>query len=182
MTSNMDMTNPIFQLYEAVRGARNSQGQLISEPFLQLPSRKDYPDYYHQISQPICLHQIKYEPHSVHMEHSTTLNSAGVCPTSVVSPPESDTALIHYLYKLLVVIYYEHELLGLREDLNDLYFQRLSMLAFSGYPSFIKDFHSNLTYSLLLPCFYSHYVTVLFTTRILVAFFQSQRHSCFLLI
>ncbi|XP_029990474.1 protein polybromo-1-like isoform X3 [Sphaeramia orbicularis] len=59
MTSNMDMSNPIFQLYEAVRGARNSQGQLISEPFLQLPSRKDYPDYYHQISQPICLLQIK---------------------------------------------------------------------------------------------------------------------------
>uniref|UniRef100_A0A8C2XC10 Protein polybromo-1 n=1 Tax=Cyclopterus lumpus TaxID=8103 RepID=A0A8C2XC10_CYCLU len=59
MTSNMDMNNPIFQLYEAVRGARNSQGQLISEPFLQLPSRKDYPDYYHQISQPICLLQIK---------------------------------------------------------------------------------------------------------------------------
>uniref|UniRef100_A0A8C4NV17 Protein polybromo-1 n=1 Tax=Dicentrarchus labrax TaxID=13489 RepID=A0A8C4NV17_DICLA len=59
MTSNMDMSNPIFQLYEAVRGARNSQGQLISEPFLQLPSRKDYPDYYHQITQPICLHLIK---------------------------------------------------------------------------------------------------------------------------
>lgn len=61
MTSNMDMSNPIFQLYEAVRGARNSQGQLISEPFLQLPSRKDYPDYYHQINQPICLLQIKYD-------------------------------------------------------------------------------------------------------------------------
>ncbi|XP_010775835.1 protein polybromo-1 isoform X3 [Notothenia coriiceps] len=59
MTFNMDMSNPIFQLYEAVRGARNSQGQLISEPFLQLPSRKDYPDYYHQINQPICLHLIK---------------------------------------------------------------------------------------------------------------------------
>uniref|UniRef100_UPI0037E82D4E protein polybromo-1-like isoform X1 n=1 Tax=Semicossyphus pulcher TaxID=241346 RepID=UPI0037E82D4E len=59
LTSNMDMSNPIFQLYEAVRGARNSQGQLISEPFLQLPSRKDYPDYFHQISHPICLHQIK---------------------------------------------------------------------------------------------------------------------------
>lgn len=61
MTSNMDMSNPIFQLYEAVRGARNSQGQLISEPFLQLPNRKDYPDYYHQITQPICLLQIKYD-------------------------------------------------------------------------------------------------------------------------
>ncbi|XP_043979164.1 protein polybromo-1-like isoform X5 [Gambusia affinis] len=59
MTSNIDMSNPIFQLYEAVRGARNSQGQLISEPFLQLPSRKDYPDYYQQINQPVCLHHIK---------------------------------------------------------------------------------------------------------------------------
>lgn len=55
----MDMNNPVFQLYEAVRGARNGQGQQISEPFLQLPSRKDYPDYYQQISQPICLLQIK---------------------------------------------------------------------------------------------------------------------------
>lgn len=60
VTSNMDMNNPIFQLYEAVRGARNSQGQLISEPFLQLPSRKDNPDYYHQISRPICLHMIRW--------------------------------------------------------------------------------------------------------------------------
>ncbi|XP_062316377.1 protein polybromo-1 [Osmerus eperlanus] len=57
--SNIDIANPIFQLYEAVRGARNSQGQLISEPFLQLPSRKDYPDYYQQISQPTCLLQIR---------------------------------------------------------------------------------------------------------------------------
>ncbi|XP_070967172.1 protein polybromo-1-like isoform X2 [Oncorhynchus clarkii lewisi] len=59
MHHSMDMSNPIFQLYEAVRGGRNSQGQLISEPFLQLPSRKDYPDYFQQISQPISLHQIR---------------------------------------------------------------------------------------------------------------------------
>ncbi|XP_072308340.1 protein polybromo-1-like isoform X3 [Eucyclogobius newberryi] len=59
MTFNMDMSNPIFQLYEAVRGARNAQGQLISEPFLHLPSRKDYPDYYQHISQPICLLHVK---------------------------------------------------------------------------------------------------------------------------
>ncbi|XP_060766963.1 protein polybromo-1 isoform X5 [Neoarius graeffei] len=57
--SNMDMSNPIFQMYEAIRGGRNSQGQLIAEPFLQLPSRKDYPDYYQQISQPISLQQIR---------------------------------------------------------------------------------------------------------------------------
>ncbi|XP_061640856.1 protein polybromo-1 isoform X2 [Phyllopteryx taeniolatus] len=59
LTTNIDMSNPIFQLYEAVRGARNNQGLLISEPFLELPSRKEYPDYYQQITQPLCLHQIK---------------------------------------------------------------------------------------------------------------------------
>ncbi|XP_061076620.1 protein polybromo-1 isoform X1 [Conger conger] len=57
--SSMDMSNPIFQMYEAVRGGRNSQGQLIAEPFLQLPSRKDYPDYFHQIKHPISLQQIR---------------------------------------------------------------------------------------------------------------------------
>uniref|UniRef100_A0A7N6BQ04 Protein polybromo-1 n=1 Tax=Anabas testudineus TaxID=64144 RepID=A0A7N6BQ04_ANATE len=51
--------NPIFQLYEAVRGARNNQGQVFSEPFQQLPSRKEYPDYYQQIKQPIALNQIR---------------------------------------------------------------------------------------------------------------------------
>ncbi|KAM4613548.1 polybromo 1, like isoform 2-T3 [Polymixia lowei] len=59
LSSSMDMGNPIFQLYEAVRGCRNSQGQLLSEPFLQLPSRREYPDYYQQIKQPVALQQIR---------------------------------------------------------------------------------------------------------------------------
>ncbi|KAJ8378965.1 hypothetical protein AAFF_G00232590 [Aldrovandia affinis] len=59
MQSCMDMSSPIFQLYEAVRGGRNSQGQLIAEPFLQLPSRKEYPDYYQQIKLPVSLQQIR---------------------------------------------------------------------------------------------------------------------------
>ncbi|XP_056129440.1 polybromo 1, like [Lampris incognitus] len=59
LSSSMDISNPIFQLYEAVRGGRNNQGQLLSEPFLQLPSRKEYPDYYQQIKQPVSLQQIR---------------------------------------------------------------------------------------------------------------------------
>ncbi|KAJ8259784.1 hypothetical protein GJAV_G00173420 [Gymnothorax javanicus] len=59
VNSSMDVSNPIFQLYEAIRGGRNSQGKLIAEPFLQLPSRKDYPDYFLQIKQPISLQQIR---------------------------------------------------------------------------------------------------------------------------
>ncbi|GAA6221916.1 protein polybromo-1-like [Lates japonicus] len=58
-SSSMEMSNPIFQLYEAVRGARNNQGQVFSEPFQQLPSRREYPDYYQQIKQPIALQQIR---------------------------------------------------------------------------------------------------------------------------
>uniref|UniRef100_A0A8D3E6I9 Protein polybromo-1 n=1 Tax=Scophthalmus maximus TaxID=52904 RepID=A0A8D3E6I9_SCOMX len=58
-SSSMEMSNPIFQLYEAVRGARNSQGQVFSEPFQHLPSRREYPDYYQQIKQPITLQQIR---------------------------------------------------------------------------------------------------------------------------
>lgn len=58
--SSMDVSNPIFQLYEAVRGSRNSQGQLLAEPFFQLPSRKDYPNYFQQITHPISLQQIRY--------------------------------------------------------------------------------------------------------------------------
>lgn len=97
MTSNMDMSNPIFQLYEAVRGARNSQGQLISEPFLQLPSRKDYPDYYQQISQPICLHQIKYEfTLSLETKHS----ALNIYPTVTLSPPVCSTALLCFYMRI----------------------------------------------------------------------------------
>ncbi|XP_040889763.1 polybromo 1, like isoform X5 [Toxotes jaculatrix] len=58
-SSSMEMSNPIFQLYEAVRGARNNQGQIFSEPFQHLPSRREYPDYYQQIKQPIALQQIR---------------------------------------------------------------------------------------------------------------------------
>ncbi|XP_030633030.1 polybromo 1, like [Chanos chanos] len=51
--------DPALQLYQSVRGARNTQGQLLAEPFLQLPSRREYPDYYQQIKHPISLQQIR---------------------------------------------------------------------------------------------------------------------------
>ncbi|KAL0191549.1 hypothetical protein M9458_014247, partial [Cirrhinus mrigala] len=51
--------DPIFLLYQSVRGARSVQGLLLAEPFLQLPARREYPDYYHQIKNPISLQQIR---------------------------------------------------------------------------------------------------------------------------
>uniref|UniRef100_A0A3B4B2Y4 Protein polybromo-1 n=1 Tax=Periophthalmus magnuspinnatus TaxID=409849 RepID=A0A3B4B2Y4_9GOBI len=58
-SSTMDAINPIFQLFETIRTARNSQGQAFSEPFQQLPSRREYPDYYQQIKHPISMTQIR---------------------------------------------------------------------------------------------------------------------------
>ncbi|XP_077308342.1 protein polybromo-1 isoform X11 [Lithobates pipiens] len=59
ITSFMDISSPLYQLYETVRSCRNNQGQLIAEPFFQLPSKKKYPDYFQQIKNPISLHQIR---------------------------------------------------------------------------------------------------------------------------
>ncbi|XP_032554829.1 protein polybromo-1 isoform X6 [Chiroxiphia lanceolata] len=59
ITSFMDTSNPLYQLYDTVRSCRNNQGQLISEPFFHLPSKKKYPDYYQQIKTPISLQQIR---------------------------------------------------------------------------------------------------------------------------
>ena len=67
--SGGDGSHPVFQLYDAVRRCRNNQGQLLSEPFMQLPSRREYPDYFQQIKNPIALQQIRRVP-----GHST-----GVC-------------------------------------------------------------------------------------------------------
>ncbi|KAG8429604.1 hypothetical protein GDO86_019702, partial [Hymenochirus boettgeri] len=59
ITSFMDISSPLYQLYETVRSYRNNRGQLIAEPFFQLPSKKKYPDYYQQIKNPISLQQIR---------------------------------------------------------------------------------------------------------------------------
>ncbi|XP_078008440.1 protein polybromo-1 isoform X17 [Phascolarctos cinereus] len=59
ITSFMDVSNPLYQLYDTVRSCRNNQGQLIAEPFFHLPSKKKYPDYYQQIKMPISLQQIR---------------------------------------------------------------------------------------------------------------------------
>ncbi|KAM3914470.1 protein polybromo-1 isoform 4-T4 [Leptodactylus fuscus] len=59
ITSFMDISSPLYQLYETVRSCRNNQGQLIAEPFFHLPSKKKYPDYYQQIKNPIALQQIR---------------------------------------------------------------------------------------------------------------------------
>nr|CAH8840900.1 unnamed protein product [Trichobilharzia regenti] len=47
------------KLLQVVLDATNSEGQLISTPFFRLPSRRLYPDYYDEITNPLCLSTIK---------------------------------------------------------------------------------------------------------------------------
>ncbi|CAH1403720.1 unnamed protein product [Nezara viridula] len=49
--------NPCWQLYDCVKST-TVQGQVLSEAFLKLPSRRYYPDYYKEIRNPISLAQI----------------------------------------------------------------------------------------------------------------------------
>ncbi|CAN0103364.1 unnamed protein product [Lampetra fluviatilis] len=51
--------NGSVRLLDSVQNARGAQGQLLADPFLRLPSRKEYPEYYVLIKQPIALLHIR---------------------------------------------------------------------------------------------------------------------------
>lgn len=51
------VNSPMWQLLEGVRNYQ-CQGYFLAEPFVKLPSKKLYPDYYREIKQPISLNKI----------------------------------------------------------------------------------------------------------------------------
>ncbi|XP_046634801.1 protein polybromo-1-like isoform X2 [Daphnia pulicaria] len=52
-------SSPFWQLYDAVHNYVDNQGNVLCEPFLKLPSRRRYADYYHEIKNPISLSRIR---------------------------------------------------------------------------------------------------------------------------
>ncbi|XP_074645019.1 protein polybromo-1-like isoform X2 [Tubulanus polymorphus] len=46
---------PLWALYNTVKNYKNSMGQTLSEPFMKLPSRRNYPDYYREIKRPLSM-------------------------------------------------------------------------------------------------------------------------------
>ena len=51
--------DPTCKLYEYVRSYRNSNDVRLSDPFVRLPNRRFYPDYYDEIKRPTALSKIK---------------------------------------------------------------------------------------------------------------------------
>uniref|UniRef100_A0A8C4QAN4 Polybromo 1 n=1 Tax=Eptatretus burgeri TaxID=7764 RepID=A0A8C4QAN4_EPTBU len=57
--SLMEGDGPLHQLLMALQSERDRQGRILCESFLRLPSRKDYPEYYMHIKQPISLLHVR---------------------------------------------------------------------------------------------------------------------------
>lgn len=56
---NIDSEDPLWILYEHVRKYETPSGISLTEPFLTLPSKRDFPGYYDVIDNPISLNEVR---------------------------------------------------------------------------------------------------------------------------
>lgn len=54
-----DEDDPMYKVYEFVRSYKSSNDVRLSDPFMRLPNRRYYPDYYDEIKRPTTLGKIK---------------------------------------------------------------------------------------------------------------------------
>ncbi|XP_071136787.1 protein polybromo-1-like isoform X8 [Mytilus edulis] len=73
-----DNESPFWTIFNAVKAFRDANGQTIYEPFVKLPSRRFYPDYYDEIDRPMSLanirKKIKYKQYRTIEKIATDLN------------------------------------------------------------------------------------------------------------
>ncbi|KAJ7316747.1 hypothetical protein JRQ81_002909 [Phrynocephalus forsythii] len=120
ITSFMDTSNPLYQLYDTVRNCRNNQGQLIAEPFFHLPSKKKYPDYYQQIKTPISLQQIRTKLKNHEYETLDHLESdLNVMFENAKRYNVPNSAIYKRVLKLQQVMQAKRKELARRDDIED---------------------------------------------------------------
>ena len=56
---DMESDDPLWMLYSHVRYFQTPSGVYLAEPFLRLPSKRELPDYYDSIVEPISLNMIR---------------------------------------------------------------------------------------------------------------------------
>lgn len=57
--SGLDEDDPMYKLYDFVCNFKNAEDVRLSDPFMRLPNRRFYPDYYDEIKRPTSLSKIK---------------------------------------------------------------------------------------------------------------------------
>ena len=57
---DVDLEDPMWALYAHVKSYETPAGIKLSEPFLTLPSKRELPDYYDTIKEPISLNQVLF--------------------------------------------------------------------------------------------------------------------------
>ena len=55
----IDKEDPLWALFSFIRYYKTNKGDALAEPFLSLPSKRELPDYYQSIAQPISLNIIR---------------------------------------------------------------------------------------------------------------------------
>ena len=55
----IETDDPMWVLYNAVRYYKSPGGNELAEPFITLPSKRELPDYYITIPEPISLNMVK---------------------------------------------------------------------------------------------------------------------------
>jgi SWI/SNF-related matrix-associated actin-dependent regulator of chromatin subfamily A protein 2/4 len=58
-TSNPKLTEKLSSCLKMLMSYKDSGGKKLSYPFIQLPLRREYPDYYEQIEHPMDLNRIR---------------------------------------------------------------------------------------------------------------------------
>ncbi|KAL8620376.1 hypothetical protein ACOMHN_013001 [Nucella lapillus] len=54
-----DEDSPFWIIYRTVKNHKMPDGEELSQPFCKLPSKKFYPDYYHEIKKPMSLYNVR---------------------------------------------------------------------------------------------------------------------------
>ncbi|XP_035825265.1 protein polybromo-1 isoform X1 [Aplysia californica] len=59
VTEASPLAQKLLELYESVRDYQDRSGRALSSPFIKLPNKTDYPDYYEVIKRPIDMQRIQ---------------------------------------------------------------------------------------------------------------------------
>ncbi|KAK3750182.1 hypothetical protein QZH41_015411 [Actinostola sp. cb2023] len=97
-----DTDNPLMMLFNEIYKHTDATGRPMIEPFLRLPSRRAYPDYYEVIKKPIAMMKIRSQIKSGYYESVEALdNEMELCFTNAQTYNEPNSMLFKDAERML---------------------------------------------------------------------------------